>query len=108
MKKRKTTLFLVCMIVIIMYIVGKIYKSMRKDMRSGIIKRKRNSNSELKEFPVDIFLNKKKHENKTINDEKHHLVVQQHQPKPRNVKEKLQSSLANTEKEYGEMGSAVK
>ena len=77
-------------------------------MKSGIIKRKRNSNSELKEFPVDIFLNKMKHKNKTINDEKHHMVVQQHQPKPRNVKEKLQSSLANTEKEYGEMGSAVK
>ena len=77
-------------------------------MRSGIIKRKRNSNSELKEFPVDIFLNKKKHNNIAINDEKHHLVVQQHRPKPRNVKKKLQSSLANTEKEYGEMGSAVK
>ena len=108
MKKRKSTLFLVCMIVIIVYIVGKIYKSMRKDMKSGIIKRKRYSNSELKEFPVDIFLNTKKHKNKTINDEKHHIVVQQHQSKPRIVKKNLHSSLANTEKEYGEMGSAVK
>ena len=108
MKKRKSTVFLVCMIVIIVYIVGKIYKNMRKDMKSGNIKRKRYSNSELKEFPVDIFLNTQKHKNKTINDEKHPMVVQQHQPKPRNVKKKLQSSLANTEKEYGEMGSAVK
>ena len=80
---------------------------MVKDIKSGSVN-KRKRNSELKEFPVDIFVNTKKSQNRTFDDKKHHIVTNQSGDV---MKEKLHRSLGHksmTENEYGAMGSPVK
>ena len=116
MKKRKNIFILVCVIVFFIFLVKiafvpkifvKNYKGMVKYFKSGSVN-KRKRNSELKEFPVDIFANTKKSQNRTFNDKKHHTVTNQSRDV---MKKKLHRPFGHksiTGKDYGAMGSAVK
>ena len=115
MKKRKNIFILVCVIAFIFLvkiafvpnIFVKNYKDMGKYFKSGSVN-KRKRNSELKEFPVDIFANTKKSQNRTFNDKMYHTVTNQSRDV---MKKKLHRPFGHeskTGKDYGAMGSAVK